>query len=229
MKKLLKEKFKFFYRVLMIAKTWGVLKIIMFIPYEIYYGFKFKVNTLFSVNNNELDVLPDEKENSTEYFPTPYYVAKKVFDFMKNELKDCNFIDFGCGAGRMLMFASEYSPKKVIGIEFSKKLCIQSEINLNTYFHKKKESNIDWEIVHSDALLYEIDKSANIFFFYDPFNEKIMKQMVKRINLSLERDPRKIYIVYISPVQRHLFIESNYKIQQANINKYNKGYIIFTN
>ena len=67
MKNIVDEKLKFFYRVLMIAKTWGILKIVMFIPYELIYGLKFKVNTLFSINNYELDVLPDQKENSTEY------------------------------------------------------------------------------------------------------------------------------------------------------------------
>ena len=187
MKKILNEKFKFFFRVLMIAKTWGTLKIMMFIPYEIFYGLKFKVKTIFSINNSELDVLPNEKENSTEYFPTPYYVAKKVFDLVKHELRDSEFIDFGCGAGRMLMFASQYDPKKVICIEFSEKLCTQSEINLNSYF-ENSNTNTDWEIIHSDVLIYEISKSANVFFFYDPFNEKIMQQIIERINTSLEKE-----------------------------------------
>ena len=45
-----KEKFTFFYRVFKIARTWGFIKILLFIPYEIFYGIKYNVNTLFSLN-----------------------------------------------------------------------------------------------------------------------------------------------------------------------------------
>ena len=104
LKRNINEKLTFFLRVFKIANTWGILNILKFIPYEIFYAMKFKVNTLFSVNHQELDVPEALKRNSTEYFPTPYYVANKVFKLVKQQLKDSEFIDFGCGAGRILMF-----------------------------------------------------------------------------------------------------------------------------
>jgi len=229
LKRNINEKLTFFLRVFKIANTWGILNILKFIPYEIFYAMKFKVNTLFSVNHQELDVPEALKRNSTEYFPTPYYVANKVFKLVKQQLKDSEFIDFGCGAGRILMFVTNFKPKKIIGIEFSKQLCEQAENNLKNYLLTQQELSCDWEIIHSDALEYSINPSANIFFFYDPFNEKIMKTMVKKINLSVEQNPRPILIVYISPIHRNIFIQSGYNILHSNVNKHNKGYVIIEN
>ena len=229
LQKLVREKFKFFFRVFKIARTWGLLNILKFIPYEIFYGLKYKVSTLFSLNHQELDVTPEMKKNSTEYFPTPYYIAKKVFQLIQSELIDCEFVDFGCGAGRILMFVSEFKPKKVVGVEFSATLCDQAEQNLSAHFSKYHNLSPDWKIVHADALEYLISPSANVFFFYDPFNATTMRKMVEKINISITEYPRSIKVIYISPAHRSVFIECGYKIVQSSVNKYNKGYIIFQN
>tara|TARA_B000000460_G_C21524926_1_gene397800 strand:+ start:1306 stop:2013 length:708 start_codon:yes stop_codon:yes gene_type:complete len=227
LQKLVREKFKFFFRVFKIARTWGLLNILKFVPYEIFYGLKYKVSTLFSINHQELDVSLNMKKNSTEYFPTPYYIASKVFRLVEADLMGCEFVDFGCGAGRILLFASQFGPKKIIGVEFSEILCKQAEKNLNSHFNKYQNLAPDWEIVHGDALKYSISPSTNVFFFYDPFNERTMRKVVDKINLSITEHPRSIKIIYISPAQRGVFIECGYKIMQSSVNKYHKGYIIF--
>ena len=223
------EKSKFFYRVFKIARTWGFISILKFIPYEIFYALKFKVNTLYSLNHQELDVSPEIKKNSTEYFPTPYYIANKVFRIVQSDLVGCEFIDFGCGAGRILMFVSAFKPKTIVGVEFSEILCKHAEKNLGTYFNKSQNLSTNWEIVHGDALEYLINPSANVFFFYDPFNEKTMRKMVDKINLSILEYPRSIKVIYISPSHRNVFIEYGYQIVQSSVNKYHKGYVIFSN
>jgi len=229
LQKLVREKFKFFFRVFKIARTWGLLNILKFVPYEIFYGLKYKVNTLFSLNHQELDVSVDMKKNSTEYFPTPYYIARKVFKLVRSELRDSEFVDIGCGAGRILMFVSEFKPKKVTGVEFSEKLCVQAKNNLNAHFDKSHNLSLDWEVVHADALEYLISPSANVFFFYDPFNEMTMRKMIEKINSSVTQYPRHVKVIYISPAHRSVFIEYGYKIMKSSVNKYNKGYVIFQN
>ena len=223
-KDLFTQTFKFLFRVLILARTWGLTKLILFIPYEIYYLFKFKTHTLFSINNEELDLSIEEKISSTEYFPTPYYILSKIFSLIKNELYNSTFIDFGSGAGRVLTFVYYFKPKKIIGIEFSKQLCKISEKNLTAFFQKKY---IDWELIQKNAVNYHIPSNANIFFFYDPFEEIIMSKIIKNIKLSLKENKRPIWIVYISPRAKNLFLNNGFKLIHSQFNKFNKGYIIF--
>jgi len=224
-----KEKFTFFYRVFKIARTWGFIKILLFIPYEIFYGIKYNVNTLFSLNNQELDVSKERKVNSTEYFPTPYYIANKVFKLVRNKLAGSVFIDFGSGAGRILMFVTQFGPKKIIGVEFSKKLCDKAISNLNKYFNTMNNTYTDWEIKHCDALEYDFPLDSNVFFFYDPFGPIIIQQIIQKIKLSLEQNNREIIIIYISPIHRKIFSEMGFELIHSKVNKYNKGFVIFKN
>lgn len=220
------EKTTFFFRVFKIANTWGLLNIILFIPYEIFYGLKYNVKTLFSLNHDELDVEISTKAQSTEYFPTPYYIANRALKLVRKELFGSVFIDFGSGAGRMLMFASKFYPEKVIGVEFSKKLCDQANLNLKKFFESNKNFKTDWEVNHCDALKYKIPLNSNVFFLYDPFNSKIINRLVKNIKLSLKENKREILVIYISPVHRKVFIENDFTEVHSKINKFDKGYTI---
>tara|TARA_B100001250_G_scaffold374783_1_gene361849 strand:+ start:9874 stop:10548 length:675 start_codon:yes stop_codon:yes gene_type:complete len=221
----MKNNFTFIYRVVKLAKTWGIIKILIFIPFEIYYGFKLGFNTLFSVSNQELDIDTKDKMNSTEYFPTPYYIAKKSFLLVKNQLKNSKFIDFGAGAGRVLMFVSEFNPKEIIGVEFSKDLYTICKNNLTKYFNIKK--NLSWDVICCNAIDFKIKPDHNVFFFYDPFNEKIMQQVLQNIKFSYQNSQREITIIYISPRCSNLFIKMGFNKIFSDINKYNRGFEIF--
>ena len=223
------EKLNFIIRISSIIYTWGFIVFIKFIPYEIYYGIKFNLKTLFSLSSNELDVSKIEKEHSTEYIPTPFYIAHKIFFKLQNKLIDSEFVDFGCGAGRILMFVFQFIPKKVVGIEFSKKLCECAISNLNLHFCKYPHFECEWYVEHCNAINYQIGNKEKIFFFYDPFNANIMEVVISNILISLSNHPRKIFIIYVSPIHKNVIIEKGFSIIVAEINQHNKGFIILTN
>ena len=227
MKNIILEKVTFLYRVFNLAKTWGFINILVFIPFEIFYGLKLRTKTLFSMNNNELDINESIKKDSTEYFPTPYYVMYTISNKIKKELEGAVFIDFGSGAGRALSFILKYRPKKIIGIELSKKLCQISVDNLEDQIKKNKDIVSKWEILNINATKYSIPIESNIFFFYDPFNYVILDQVVKKIIKSYDENTRSIIVIYVSPKHMKIFIEKNFKVLNTKINKYGKGYAIF--
>ena len=55
----------------MLARTWGFMKILLFIPYELFYIIRLNTHTLFSINNEELDLEKNENpgRSSGETFP----------------------------------------------------------------------------------------------------------------------------------------------------------------
>src|SRR5438105_1539792 len=57
-----------------------------------------------------------------DYQPTPASVFHKIMRRLPVRLETYNFIDFGCGKGRVLFMATDYPLKKIIGIEFSPEL-----------------------------------------------------------------------------------------------------------
>jgi len=225
----IKEKIIFLNRFFSLAKTWGMKNIIFFIPYEIFYGFKFKTNTLFNIPVNKMDVNKNFLKASNEYIPTPYYILYKVFNLINlKKINDINFIDFGCGAGRALCFALLFNPKKIIGVELSKSLCDLSINNLSKYKYKQN-NNICFDILNISALDYKFNNSENIIFFYDPFGPNVMNSVLSNLNVSLKKNKRSIYLIYVSPIHSNLFLKFGFKEIFSEITKYKKGFKIFVN
>ncbi len=46
---------------------------------------------------------------------------------------------------------------------------------------------------------------------FNPFDEVIMSGVLENIEISLEKNPREITVIYISPMQKQLFYEYGYK------------------
>ena len=68
-----------------------------------------------------MDFKNPNKPEGVEYGTIPPYLIKKILDQVNYDQSDV-FLDFGCGKGRVLLIASEYKFKKIIGIEFSPEL-----------------------------------------------------------------------------------------------------------
>jgi hypothetical protein len=70
-------------------------------------------------------------------------------------------------------------------------------------FQKKRVFNVNVEMVESDVVNYEIKDDENIFFSFSPFDEVIMDEVIKNIFISLEVNPRRIWLIYGNPVHRN--------------------------
>ena len=86
----------------------------------------------------------------------------------------------------------------------------------------------EWEIKKEDARRFEVPEDANVFYFYDPFGPTVMTPVLERIEESLTRSARRIFIIYLAPVQRHLFDERSYHVVGQN-DGIGEKFLIFSN
>jgi SAM-dependent methyltransferase len=168
--------------------------------FEIYFEYKFGAYTSYIIPKRQLDGPKDAVAHATAYFPSSYLVLHEVFSRLGDECRDGVLVDYGCGMGRTLMFASTLPLKKLIGIELSKSLCDTATANLNRLYRKSKRNRPPWLIVNADARLFEIPHEANIFYFFNPFDEIVIGQVADKIVSSIRHSPRRCIIVYANPV-----------------------------
>ena len=112
---------------------------------------------------------------------------------------DSVFVDLGCGKGKVLLMASEYGFKRIVGVEFSHELCQDAKKNLFIY-RKKVGVDMNVSIIESDVVDYEIEDDENVFFMFNPFDEVVMSKVLSNINMSLEKKPREIWLIYYNPL-----------------------------
>ena len=146
------------------------------------------------INLNVIEADLDNKKHSTFYLPTPIIPFLKLMKKLKNLPSDSVFVDYGAGKGRAMLMASECGFSKIKGLEFSSSLYELAKKNIQDYTKKTGKNN--FEILHIDVSTYKVQKEDNFFYFFNPFNEFILKKCINNIHLSLKENPRKALLIY---------------------------------
>jgi len=191
----------FFY----IAINWNIIIAIYIIIQEI------KGEKLYGIDTSGIDKLDIDNlangKHATLYMPAIYSVLDVVFKEIKTfQIK--HLLDIGSGKGRVLCVAAAKGCKKVSGIDFSKDLCISALNNLSII--QKSYPTLEAKIVCSDAFTYFIPDDVDCIFFFNPFDEYLMKGVLNKIQYSLINHPRKLKIIYANPIYKSLFIDNEF-------------------
>lgn len=154
-------------------KNYGVLNFIFIVIYEIFNLFRFKNFDLFyddSMTNSYEDVRKNYQRFNSPYIPTPFYILNIINnEIQKFKLNDYIFIDFGCGACRVINYFNKYF-KQIIGIDinskFKNELISKKQLFINLDLRKLKE------------LKKIIKKEKYILYFYEPFDLNLTKSII---------------------------------------------------
>ncbi len=150
----------------------------------------------------------------------------KIMRSLGTPVEDKVFIDFGSGKGRQILLASLYPFKKVVGVEFEPSLHAIAQRNIQI-FRDQKQKCLDILAVCEDATDFEIPEQPLVCFFYNPFDDKHLKIVMRNIEDSLVRLERDVHVIYQNPVHRDLFDDSpNW---EAVLTSVFSGYVIYRN
>jgi SAM-dependent methyltransferase len=108
--------------------------------------------------------------------------------------EDFVFVDFGSGKGRALLLASEFPFKRIMGVEFSDELSAIARENVASFATEAQRCG-DIEIVCEDAAEFELPADPLVLYFYNPFHEPVMREVMRRIVESLDDDPRPVFVI----------------------------------
>lgn len=136
---------------------------------------------------------------------------------------DFVFLDIGSGKGRALLLASKYPFQRVIGIELAPELHRVAEDNVRRYRSDSQKCKVV-ESVCADVLAYPIPDGPVVIYLFNPFDAELMAQVIERIKQSYEAHPRKIYVLYATPVQDELWEKADFLQKIAGAKGYYSVY-----
>lgn len=196
----------FFY----IATNWG-LRISLFTIYsEVKGEKKYQINSTSFNNLSDFNIKGDQLKHGTEYMPVSYFTIEEILTRLPKEYKKGIFLDIGCGKGRALSVAAHFGFTNLKGIDFAKEMIDAAETNLK----KTKEliPGMQYELSWSDVSNLVIEKNVSTIFLFNPFNQKVMEMVIEKINDSLLKFPRPIYVLYASPQYIELFYQQGFDV-----------------
>jgi len=205
-----------------------ILKFYSQIRYN-WFDIRYGTETSTMVPLNQLTIDSDSKERGYSYAPSKATPLKKFFNTIKSQIPaDSVFLDLGCGKGKALLVASEFSFKELRGVEFAKELCEIARNNIAAYKTKTGVS-CQFQIIESDVINYVINTDENVFFMFNPFDEIILNKVLHNIESSLLIYPRKILIIYYYPINKHVIESSNIFVKSQDLSFGEHNFIVYSN
>lgn len=115
--------------------------------------------------------------------------------FVQAGLQDFTFIDLGSGKGRVLLMASDYPFKRIVGVEFMPELHRAAQKNIAGYSNGRQQCR-HIESVCMDARDFQFPPGPLVVYLFNPFSESTFAQVLKNLRQSIEQAPRPVYIAY---------------------------------
>jgi SAM-dependent methyltransferase len=178
---------------------------------KLHYERRFGLDTDFYVAPAELDVAKPIRQHAVAYTPSSYLALHEAFVSGRIDCRGRVLVDYGCGMGRALLVAATLPFKKIIGVEVSPRLADQARTNLSRYAASATGPMPEWEVVTADARDFEPPPDATIFYFYDPFDAAVFREVVARIGASLDAHPRACTLIYLDSHHRQLLLNAGWR------------------
>ncbi|MHB1988225.1 MAG: methyltransferase domain-containing protein [Acidimicrobiales bacterium] len=161
------------------------------------------ISTLYA--NHLGDISSEEIE---PYIPSRWWLLRRLLPVRTVAPYDV-FVDLGCGMGRIVLQAAwRYPFRRIIGVELDSELAGIARMNIAQNTARLKCKAV--EIIHADARRYDFPSDATIVYLYNPFNGTIFRDVICNILSSLERNPRRLIVLYVRPVMDDLMVSAGF-------------------
>jgi SAM-dependent methyltransferase len=131
------------------------------------------------------------------YWPTPANVFEDALSGLGIRFEDFTFVDLGSGKGRVVLMASDYPFREIIGVEFSEELNAIAEANICNYRNPRQSSSV--RLCRMDFTLFDFPREPLFVFLYSPSSEVVTKKLAENLGKSLSSHPRPAWVLYINP------------------------------
>lgn len=129
---------------------------------------------------------------------------KSVLRRIKPSSSD-SVLDIGCGKGGAMLTLAESPFSCVDGLEISPDLIRIARVNLQRAGFRKGR------VLQGDAAAYVDLDSYTFFYLYNPFTKAIFQPMLENILASRKRRPRKLTLIYMTPVHDELVVGAGFE------------------
>jgi SAM-dependent methyltransferase len=114
------------------------------------------------------------------------------------------FLDLGSGKGRTLLMASDYSFRRIVGVELLAELDAIAQQNIARY-HGEQQKCFAIESRSGDARAFVFPHEPTVLYLFNPFPEHVMDAVLANLRTSLAEFPRPVFVIYHNLVRERVF------------------------
>lgn len=162
------------------------------------FDLKHGVETTLRVHPTDLDIKSANWIHAGAYFPTPTGLLSEVLPALNIQYENFAFVDLGSGKGRIVLLASEFPFREIIGVEFSPELHATAEKNVARYSGESQRS-CAITLLCTDFTEFAFPLLPMVLYLYNPASEVVIRKLARNIARSVIENPRDVWIIYVTP------------------------------
>jgi SAM-dependent methyltransferase len=141
------------------------------------------------------------------YQPTDPALFQEMMAKLPIDFDAFTFIDLGSGKGRTLLMASEYSFRRIVGVEILPALHQIAQENLAKY-ESESQQCFQLEAVCGNAVDFSFPAEPLVLYLFNPLSQSGLRQVMASLHRSLSAHPRSVYVLYHNPLLEQLLAQS---------------------
>ena len=160
----------------------------------------YRVDTCGIIEPDQLDV--KDPCDASGYEPTESNIFARIMSGLRIDYARFVFVDMGSGKGAVILYASTFPFKKIIGIEFSSLLHRVAERNIARFRSQLMKCRNVMNLC-MDVTNYKLPPEPTILYLFNPFKGRALEKVIANTKQSLKEHPRDMTIIYYHPLSRH--------------------------
>jgi len=136
---------------------------------------------------------------NSPYQPVEPTLFREMMNSLAVDFPKFTLVDVGSGKGRALLLASEYSFKKIVGIELLPELNSIAQENIRKFLAHRTHGPVI-ESLCVDAGDYIFPPEPLVVFLNNPLPEQGLRRLIANLEHSFQANRRPIFLVYANPV-----------------------------
>jgi len=153
------------------------------------------VDTCGSIPLTSYDFDSQNKTPGLEYQSHHPRIIRNALIATEIDFRKYTFVDYGCGKGRVLLVASQFPFRRIVGLEFVPQLAEIARRNVGRYRGLRRRCQ-DIQVITGDAAEFELPPEPALLYFFSPFSTPVMNNVFNKIESSLEKHPRELMVLF---------------------------------
>lgn len=133
------------------------------------------------------------------YQPTDSALFQEIMASLLIDFSQFTFVDLGSGKGRTLLMASEHPFRRIVGVEILSKLHRAALENIRAYQSSTQQCK-KIESLCTDVRDFDLPDEPLLLYLFNPLPDAGLAQVLTRLENSLHRNPRPLYVLYHNPL-----------------------------
>jgi SAM-dependent methyltransferase len=186
------------------------------------FDWRHQVHTCGTAELKGLTITGDNATHGVFYHPSHPKFLFEVLGGLKIDYSQYTFADLGSGKGRVLLVASEFSFREVVGVEFAQELHEVATENIRSYRSGSQQCK-RVKSIHGDATAFEFPETPLVLFLANPFGPGVLVPVLRNLQRSIAAHPRDVILIYTAAFHGPL-VESETTLKCVEQSTYHKTY-----